>query len=91
MAFVEDFRPYLADFGRPAALDGRPVRVIFDSPYREGFDGMATAQPTAQLASADTAALTQASLLVIDGTTYRVTSVQPDGTGWTTLMLEKRP
>lgn len=90
MAFVEDFTCYLADFGQDATLDGVAVRVIFENAYREVFDGMATRTPMASLPTSRTSATTQASVFITGGTTYRVTSVQPDGTGWTTLMLERQ-
>lgn len=88
MPFVEDFTAYLADFGQAATLDGVAVLVIFDNAYREMFDGVGTRSPMAGLPTSDAAAATQASVLVSGGKTYRVTSVQPDGTGWSTLMLE---
>jgi hypothetical protein len=88
MQLVEDFTAYLADFGQAATLDGVAVRVIFDNAYTEMFDGVATRRPTAGLPTASAAAATQASVFVTGGNTYRVTSVQPDGTGWTTLTLE---
>jgi len=40
------------------------------------------------LPSADVGSAVQGSTLVIGSATYRVTSVQPDGTGVTTLTLE---
>lgn len=88
MALVEDFTAYLADFGQAATLDGAAVRVIFDNAYREAFDGVASRAPMAGLPAADCAGATQASVLVIGSQTYRVTSVQPDGTGWAAVMLE---
>ena len=92
MAFVEDFRPLLAEFGVDGTLDGVPVRVIFDNPYAEALQGIATRMPTAGLPSAQATGVTQQSLLVLPGVgTFRVRSPEPDGTGWTTLMLEQRP
>lgn len=86
MAFTEDFSVYLADFGQDATIDGTPTRVLFDSAYAEGFGAIATRQYKAGLPSAVAAA--QGSTLVTGGNSYRVVSVQPDGTGWTDLMLE---
>lgn len=89
MAFVEDFTPYLADFGVDATLDGQPVRVIFDNAYTEVL-GLATRSPRAGLPTARAGSVQQGSVLVVAGTTYQVASVQPDGTGWTDLMLERQ-
>jgi len=86
MAFTEDFTVYLADFGQAATIDSIPVRVLFDAAYAEAFGAMATRQYKAGLPS--TVAVAQGSTLVTGGSTYRVVSVQPDGTGWTDLMLE---
>lgn len=88
MAFVEDHTLYLADFGQAATLDGVAVRVIFDNAYNDLFDGVSTRRPMVGLPTASASAATQASVLVTAGKTYRVTSVQPDGTGWSNLMLE---
>ena len=88
MALVEDFTCYTADFGQAATLDGVAVRVIFDNAYRELFGGVATRSPMAGLPTAAAETATQASVFSTGGSTYRVTSVQPDGTGWTTLTLE---
>lgn len=89
MDFVEDYNGYLADFGVHAALDGRPVRVIFDNAYAESFGmSVSTSTPRAGLPTA-AAAPVQGSALVIGDASYRVTAVQPDGTGWTTLQLQE--
>ena len=86
MAFTEDFSVYLADFGQDATIDGTPTRVLFESAYAEGFGAIAARQYKAGLPSA--VAAVQGSALVTAGKTYRVVSVQPDGTGWTELILE---
>ena len=90
MAFVEDFTPYLADFGQDVVLGGATTRAIFDNAYERAFDGIATKQPMLQLPSAAAAAVTQASTAVVGGVTYRVRDIQPDGTGWTLLLLERQ-
>lgn len=71
-----------------AVLDGKPVCVIFDREFQLAFDGIATTVPMATAPSASVATATTASLLVVGGDTYRVRSVQPDGTGATRLLLE---
>jgi hypothetical protein len=88
---VEDLNAYLEAFGTDAVLDGQAQRVVFDNAYREAFDGVSTRQPMAQLPTAAAAAVTQDSRLVVGGVTFRVRSNEPDGTGWTILMLERLP
>ena len=88
--FAEDLSPFFnaAEFASSATLDGASVAGIFDNTYAEVF-GMASRAPMFMLPTASAASATQASVLVTGGITYRVTSVQPDGTGVTTLMLER--
>jgi len=71
-------------------LDGVAVRGFFSSAYAQAFDGMATTSTAATLPSAACATTTNASTLVVAGSTYRVRSSQPDGTGITTLILERQ-
>ena len=61
---------------------------IFDNAYIDVL-GMASKTPMFMLATSSATSATQASVLITGGVTYRVTSVQPDGTGVTTLMLER--
>lgn len=88
--FAEDLTPFFntAELAVQATLDGAAVSGIFDNAYTEAF-GMASRAPMFTLPSAAAAAATQASVLVVESVAYRVTAVQPDGTGVTTLMLER--
>jgi len=86
--FVEDLAPFFSDFGQPATLAGVAVTGIFDNPYTEAF-GMASRVPIFQLPTEDLGAAVQGSTLVTGGVTFRVTAVQDDGTGVTTLILER--
>lgn len=86
--FAEPVAAYLAPFGQAAVLDGRAVTVIFDNAYAESL-GLATRAPMAQLPTADVANSGQGSTLVINTNSYRVRSHEPDGTGWSALMLER--
>lgn len=90
MAFVEDFRAYMADFGVQATIAGVPARVIFDNRYAEAFDmAMSTSAPQAGLPTENAGAAAQGGTVVIGGVSYRITAVQPDGTGWTVLKLQE--
>jgi hypothetical protein len=89
MAFVEDLAPFFADFPAvDATLDGQALRVIFDREYVQAFDGIGSTGPAATAPSASVGAATTSSMLVVAGNTYRVRSVQPDGTGVSLLLLE---
>lgn len=88
--FAEDLATFFTEavFGSAATLDGVAVKGIFDNAYIDVM-GIASRSPTFTLPTASVGASTQTSVLVVGGTTYRVTSLQPDGTGVTTLLLER--
>lgn len=88
--FTENLAPFFSDFAASSAtLDGASVRGIFDNQYVDVL-GLASRQPMFTLPTADAAAATQASVLIVEGVTYRVRSIEPDGTGVTVLMLERQ-
>jgi hypothetical protein len=88
--FTENLAPFfnVAEFASSATLDGASVSGIFDNAYTD-IMGIASRVPMFTLPTASASAATQASVLITGGVTYRVTSVQPDGTGVTALMLER--
>lgn len=103
---IEDPSVFTADWGVDAVLAGQPVVGIFNEPsYRAdlGGPGMATTEPTFWLSShlvpspAVDAILVVPTVMdgvrtVVKGGTYRVKDPQPDGTGFTLLILEvKKP
>lgn len=68
---------------------GGTVPVIFDAAYQGALGGFAESTgPQCTAKSADVATAVQGSTLVIAGITYKVTELQPNGTGITILMLE---
>ena len=91
MPFTEDLSPFFnpAEHGTAGLLDGVAVQGIFTSSYAQAFEGISGADTTYLLPSSAAATATQASTLVVNGATWRVRSVQPDGTGVTTLLLGK--
>lgn len=89
MLLVENLTPFVTEFGTVATLDGALVRGIFDRDYVQAFDGIASTSPQFVLPSASATTATTSSLLVVAGSSYRVRSVQPDGTGMTSLTLER--
>ena len=86
--FVEDVAVFFSGWPAvDATLDGQPLRVIFDREYVD-VNGMGTTGPAATAPSASVSAATTTSMLVVAGNTYRVRSVQPDGTGVSLVLLE---
>ena len=86
MAFVEDRAPFFVDFGATATKSGVAVAGIFDSAYTAAFDMIAGSGPVFTCASS--AGITRGNTLVINGTSYTVTIIEPDGTGMSRCRLE---
>lgn len=91
MPFTEDLSVFFnpTEHGTAALLDGAPVQGIFASSYAQAFEGVSGADTTYMLPSTQAAAAAPGSTLLVGSTTWRVRSVQPDGTGVTLLMLGK--
>lgn len=91
MAFTEDLSAFFsqADFAEAATLDGTAVSVIFNDSY-DDYHGVVQHDAWAKLPSSQAAAVTQASVFVCRGVTYRVRVPRPDGSGVTVLYLERQ-
>lgn len=90
--FAEDLTAFFditSGFAQNATLSGGGVvPVIFDKAYQGALGGLVESTgPQCLAKSADVSAVVQGSTLVIAGTTYTVTGVEPDGTGITVLQL----
>jgi hypothetical protein len=81
-----------SEFATEGLLDGVAVDGIFESgSYYEPASLIAGSRTTFLVPSAATASTTTSSTLVINAATYRVRSIEPDGTGLTLLDLETQP
>lgn len=89
----------LADFGvtatyTPSGGSGSSVKVIHDKDFQEADAGgsitFAIEIPRALGKTSDFANAAEGDTLVIDGTTYVILVVMPDGQGMTELRLEKQ-
>ena len=92
MPFTEDLSVFFseAEFADAATLDGVALTGIFDNAYAEGLEGISSREPRFRCAeSAATQAATSASVLIVRGISYRVRSVQPDGTGVCDILLAR--
>jgi hypothetical protein len=78
-----------AGFAQTATLPGNVVvPVIFDNAYARALGSLIeTTGPQCVIKTADAGTVVQGTAIVINATTYKVTSVQHDGTGMTTLLL----
>ena len=89
---TEDLAPFFADFAVDATVNGQAVRGIFDNGFASaevGLVGMSSARPMLTLPTAGLAADPVGQTAVVNGTSYLVAVHQPDGTGVSTLMLER--
>lgn len=94
MAFTEDLTQFFNedDFAQAGTLNGVAVLGIFDNSYLTGTvgpAGMASTGPMFILATADVPASPVGKTLITGGVTYTVAEHQPDGTGVSSLMLER--
>lgn len=77
-------------FGTPATLNGAAVEGIFDHAWTPALGGMAeTTAPTFMLPTDSVPASVHGLAMQIAGDAYTVVGAQHDGTGVTTLVLER--
>jgi len=89
---TEDLAPFFADFAVACTVNGQAVRGIFDNGFASaevGLVGMSSARPMLTLPTAGLSADPVGQTAVVGGTSYLVAAHQPDGTGVSTLMLER--
>lgn len=94
MPFTEDFSVFTdpAMFGSvgtytPAGGVAVAVDGIFDAAYEEAAD-IEGSSPMFACATASVSGARHGDALAVAGISYVVRGVQPDGTGWTKLVLE---
>jgi hypothetical protein len=95
--FEEDLTLFLSpsEFSVPAQAVTRfgevvQFQVIFDNAYADALGGFAESSgPTALVQSALVQDLAHGSQIEISARTWRVVEIRPDGTGMTTLVLER--
>jgi hypothetical protein len=82
----------LNDFGVNVTVNGSTIKGIFDSPYGPvevgGEVAFSIQESSVLVRTSDIPTVVQGTTMVVDGRSYVITDIQPDGTGMTTLMLE---
>ncbi len=82
----------LNDFGIDVAKSSGTIKAIFDNPYQNTSAGgevsFSIQECYIEARTEDVTDLAEGSLLTINDSSYAVTDIQPDGTGFTVLMLE---
>lgn len=89
--FNEDLSEFLdaTEMADNATIGGATVAGIFDNQFVEvhGIEGV---RPVFTCDEDDVSSLSHGSSLTIKSTSYKVAGIQPDGTGLTSLILEKQ-
>lgn len=91
--FTESLAPFFADFSAAVTIGGSSASAIFDAGYARGdvgLVGMAGSAPTLMLPTADVASDVIGQTAVVGLVNYTVVEHQPDGTGVSTLVLERQ-
>lgn len=79
---------FFSDFAIDLTVNGVAARGIFDDAYGSAFGGFVDGSgPMVRLPSSVSSM--RGNPVVVSGTTYTITSVEPDGTGITLLRLDK--
>jgi hypothetical protein len=89
---TESLPAFFADFAVSCTVNGVARRGIFDAGSRLGAVGMAgitTVQPTLTLPTADVSANPVGQAVVVNAVSYVVAEHDVDGTGISTLILER--
>jgi hypothetical protein len=74
-------------------VDGVPVSGMFAAPWLGPDLGRQRTQldhPQVSVRDSDAANIREGSVVDVSGDRYRVFELQPDGTGWTVLLLQPR-
>lgn len=90
--YEEDLDPFFEDFGEDATWNTTTFKVVFHNEYEAAvlFTGeIETRNPYVEVKDSDISGIVHGNVLTIDGTAYKVTGIQPDGTGITVLLLSK--
>ncbi len=90
--FVESFAPFFEEFAVACTVNGVARRGIFDTPYKMGAiasAGISGIGPTLMLPTSQVSADPVGQAVVVNATNYVVAAHEPDGTGVSTLVLER--
>ena len=89
--FVEDFTEFLdsTEMADNATIGASTIAGIFDNQFVEvhGIEGV---RPVFTCAELNVSTIAHGDALTINTISYKVAGIQPDGTGLTSLILEKQ-
>jgi hypothetical protein len=90
MSFVEHLASYFTDFGTDAVIGGASVRGVFDNEYVTSLGLVDGTHPVFLASSSAVSSSSVGDLITVGGVSYSIGRVEPDGTGMTRLILERR-
>ena len=80
------------DFGVAATIGAATVYGIFDDEYtgvNAATGEVATSDPRFLCRASDVTSVAQGTTVTINSVAYKVTNIEPDGTGFTSLVLSR--
>lgn len=80
------------DFAEYISINGVRIRAIYDGQHQQLFEGntiISTTQPQVLCRTSDVAIADIGTQVFVRNVEYQVADIQPDGTGFTTLLLHK--
>ena len=89
--FAEDMSVFFSDaeFATPVSFNGgEPVNCIFDNAYLDA-QGTAATTPVLTAPTASLGGVAYGSAALVGGVAYSVVSIEPDGTGISSVQLRK--
>ncbi|MFA6054034.1 MAG: hypothetical protein WC769_01540 [Thermodesulfovibrionales bacterium] len=89
-SILDNLDVFFTRFGVEATFDMEPVTVIFDNNFLVVLDGVESTKPAATLKTsvALDLGMKHKDQITINDKLYQITSIQDDGAGITTLLLE---
>lgn len=89
MAFTEELAPLFTDFAAASCtIGGVAVSAVFSNRSADALFAAGT-EPFITVRSSDVAATARGAAVVVNGTSYTVAKIEPDGTGLSRVLLEK--
>jgi len=91
MPMNENFDIFLStsEFAYAATYSGNTINVLFDDAYIDA-NGIESVQPNITGKESDLSAANQDDTIVVDGTTYVMRELQPDGYGLMHVLLTEQ-
>lgn len=89
MAFTETPDSFFTDYAATSCtIGGVSVSAIFGNEAADALMAAGT-QPVLTVKSSDVASTARGTAVVVNGTNYTVAKIEPDGTGFSRVILEK--